>query len=155
MSSSVLRRRLFRLVGADAQRTEEPRSLAVRSKARRAGSRRAGVVIFVTAAAVVAVHESDNGFERHPHVETGLPRLGAARFDLGILGNGSGDRVGQLFCEPVHDVIHSCFLLTRRRAGIRGVSRSEPAQAGEAWQGSGAKDVHLYGFSLYGRLSAL
>src|SRR5205823_1120055 len=35
----------------------------------------------------------------------------------------------------------------RRRARIRGVSRSEPALAGEAWQRSGAKDVHLYGFS--------
>ena len=34
--------------------------------------------------------------------------LRAARLDLRVLGNGSGDRVGQLFGEPVHDVIHSC-----------------------------------------------
>ena len=32
----------------------------------------------------------------------------AAGFDLRILGDRSGNRVGQLFREPVHDVIHSC-----------------------------------------------
>ena len=84
------------------------RSLVVRSNDFRAGSRRAGVVILVTAVPVVPVHEAHDGFERDAHVEPGLPRLGAAGFDLRVLGNGSGNRVGQLFREPVHDVIHSC-----------------------------------------------
>jgi hypothetical protein len=36
---------------------------------------------------------------------------------LRILGNGGGDRVGQLFCEPVHDVIHSCSSSSALRPG--------------------------------------
>ena len=84
------------------------RSLVVKSNAFRAGSRRAGVVILVTAAPLFRLTKPDNRFERDPHVETRFARLGAAGLDLGVLGNGGSDRVGQLFREPVHDVIHSC-----------------------------------------------
>jgi hypothetical protein len=43
---------------------------------------------------------------------------------LRTFGNSSGDRVGQLFGEPVDDVIHFVSS-SRRRAGIRGVSQSK------------------------------
>ena len=56
---------------------------------------------------------------------------------------GSGDRVGQLFCEPVHDVIHSCSSSRAAGPGSGAVSRSEPARTGEVRQGSGAKLVHM------------
>ena len=58
--------------------------------------------------AIVPVDEADDGFERDAHVEPGFAGPRTARFDLRILSNSSGNRVGQLFREPVHDVIHSC-----------------------------------------------
>ena len=56
-------------------------------------------------------HEPHDGFERQLHFETGGAGLFAARFDLRILGDCGGNRVGQLSCEPVDDVVHPYVLL--------------------------------------------
>jgi hypothetical protein len=53
-----------------------------------------------------AADESHHCFQRDFHLETRGPRLLAARFYLRILCDRGGDRVGQLSCEPVHDVVH-------------------------------------------------
>ena len=104
--------RFLRLVSADAQRTEE--ALVVRRQFERPARRQQarGRRDLRHGRAIIAVDKTDNRFECHLHIEAGFACLRAARLNLGIFGNGSGDRVGQLFCEPVHDVIHTCFLLT-------------------------------------------
>src|SRR6185436_4921714 len=64
--------RLFCLVGADAQRTEE--ALVIRRQleraARRQQARRRGDLGH--GRAIVAVHEPHDGLERHLHVESGF-----------------------------------------------------------------------------------
>ena len=101
------------------------RSLAVTSSVRRGCTTRAGVgdLRQRPRLRLRTVHESDDSFERDFHLETGGARLLAARFDLWILRDRGGDRVGQFPREPVDDVVHPRSLL-RRRAGFRGASRS-------------------------------
>src|SRR6266850_1711783 len=123
-------------------------SFAVSSNARRPGSRRAGVVILVTAAPLVRFtnpttassvtfmsNPASRAFARHAST-WGFSATAAAIASASSFANRL--TTSSIPASSSH----------RRRAGIRGVSRSEPALAGEAWQGSGAKDVHLYGFSL-------
>ena len=113
------------------------RSFAVTSKRplRLTSSRAGAGATLVRAAGLRAVDEPDDGFERDLHFETRGARLLAARFDLRILRDRGGNRVGQLSGEPVHDVVHPASLL-RRRAGFRGASRSEPAYT-KRWTGIG------------------
>src|SRR4029453_19198275 len=59
---------------------------------------------------LLAAEESDHGLEGDPHlVSRGTSAL-TAGFDLRVVGDGSGNRVGQLTGEPV-DVIHGRSLL--------------------------------------------
>ena len=112
--------RLFRFVRADAQRAQkaaivrgELEGLPSREEPGRRGD-------LGHCRAIVPVDEADDGFERDAHVVPGFAGPRTARFHLRILSYSGGNRVGQLFREPVHDVIHSCSSYTRRRAGIRG-----------------------------------
>ena len=62
-----------------------------------------------------ARHEAHHRFERHFHFETRRTGALPARFDFGVFGHCSGNGVGQLTCEPVHDVIHR---LLQNAAGV-------------------------------------
>ena len=105
-------RRLLGLIGADAQRSEEP--LVVRRQIERPARLHdaCGRRDLCHCRPAGTVDEPNHRFEGHLHVETGFARLGAAGFHLLIVGDGSGDRVGQFPREPVHDVIHDLLLLT-------------------------------------------
>ena len=83
-------------------------------------------VTLVSAADLRAADEADDGFERHFHLETRRARFLAARLDLRIFRDRGGNRVGQLSCEPVHDVVH-LLPSSRRRAGVPGRLPIEPA----------------------------
>jgi hypothetical protein len=59
---------------------------------------------------------------------------------LWILGDRGGNRVGQLSCEPVDDVVHPNPSL-RRRAGFRGAPQSVYTRAmSQDW----APDVFMF-----------
>ena len=80
--------------------------------ARRDPTTLAGVATFAMAPPFVVrpVHESDDGFESDAHFETGRARFFAARFHLRIIGDCSGNGIGELASQPVDDVIH-CLIL--------------------------------------------
>ena len=124
----------------------------MRSNDRRAGSSRAGVVIFVTAPPLFRFTKPDDGLERHAHVETGLAGLA-----LGTLPPGDSRQQQRRSRRPALSRTGSrrhpfLLLLTRRRAGIRGVSRSEPAQTGEADRDRAPKCFIYRGLAFNGRL---
>src|ERR1043165_7204660 len=123
-------------------------SLAVSSNARRAGNRRAGVLILVTAAPLLRLTNpttaSSVTFMSKPASRAFARHASTWAFSATAAAIASASSFANRLTTSSIPASSS----HRRRAGIRGVSRSEPAQAGEAWQGSGAKDVHLYGFSL-------
>ena len=77
----------------------------------------AGAPTFASADDCGPADEPDHGFERDFHLEARSARLLAARFDLRILRDRGGNRVGQLSCEPVHDVVHLWFLLAPPELG--------------------------------------
>ena len=122
-------------------------SFAVSSNARRAGSMRAGVVILVTAAPLLRFTKpttaSSVTFMSNPASRALARHASTWGFSATAAAIASASSFANRFTTSSIPASSS----HRRRAGIRGVSRSEPALAGEAWQGSGAKDVHLYGFS--------
>ena len=81
-----------------------------------------------------AIDESDDRLERHLHLEPCGAGALAARLDSGIFGDGGGNGVGQLSCDPVHDVIHSGTSSPPPELGRRGVSPTRsctPARAAE------------------------
>jgi len=120
-----------RLFATDTQRSEEPTVIGCQVKAISGGQKTGGRSNPSYRRSVVPAHKPNHSFERHSHVKSSLACLGSTSFNLSVLGDSGGNRVGQLFREPVHDVIHSLLLLIRHRAGIRGVPQSEPALTGE------------------------
>ena len=60
--------------------------------------------------ALLAAEKSDHGLQRDPHLVSGGTSALTAGLDLRVLGDGGGNRVGQLTGEPV-DVIHGPCLL--------------------------------------------
>ena len=84
--------------------------MAVTSKVRRGATTRGGALTLAKRSGLSTVHEADDGLERDLHLESGGASLFPARFDLRILGDRGGNRVGQLSGEPVDDVVHSSVL---------------------------------------------
>ena len=87
--------------------------------------------------------EADDGLECDLHFKSCGPSFLSARFDLRIFRDRSGNRVGQLSREPVHDVVHPASSLTPPgRVPGRFPIRTCLHQGGG--QGPGAKLAMLY-----------
>jgi hypothetical protein len=97
-----------RFLASDTQRSKKPTVIGRQIEAVAGGQEPGRSRNPSHSRSVVPAHEPDDRFERYSHIETRLARFRSACLDLSVFGDSGGNRVGQLFREPVHDVIHSC-----------------------------------------------
>ena len=99
---------LLRLVGGNTQGPQKPAVVGshIRSPAGTDNFGRSGNFCNRPALLARPVHEPDDGFQSDSHFETGRARFLAASFHLRIIGDCSGNGVGELTSQPVDNVIH-------------------------------------------------
>src|SRR5262249_1202650 len=87
-----------RFVAANAQRTKEPAVVGGQVERLPRRQEAGGSGDLGHRGSIVPAYKAHNRFECDSHVEACLARLRTTGLNLRILGNGGGDRVGQLFC---------------------------------------------------------